>query len=114
MKKYIEITDVYAREVLDSRSNPTVEVDVYTSDEKMGRAIVPSGASTGIFEAVELRDGDKEKYGGKGVKKAFMMYTRYLDDVELRLYEDCRHELHSELNRDEIFDDIYRWMQEHL
>ncbi|MDD6214916.1 MAG: phosphopyruvate hydratase [Firmicutes bacterium] len=70
MKKYIEITDVYAREVLDSRSNPTVEVDVYTSDEKMGRAIVPSGASTGIFEAVELRDGDKEKYGGKGVKKA--------------------------------------------
>ena len=51
---------------------------------------------------------------GKGVKKAFMMYTRYLDDVELRLYEDCRHELHSELNRYEIFDDIYRWMQEHL
>lgn len=70
MKRYIEITDVYAREVLDSRSNPTVEVEVYTSDGEMGRAIVPSGASTGIFEAVELRDGDKERYGGKGVSKA--------------------------------------------
>lgn len=70
MKRYIEITDVYAREVLDSRSNPTVEVEVYTSDGEMGSAIVPSGASTGIFEAVELRDGDKERYGGKGVLKA--------------------------------------------
>lgn len=70
MKRYIEITDVYAREVLDSRSNPTVEVEVYTSDGEMGSAIVPSGASTGIFEAVELRDGDKERYGGKGVSKA--------------------------------------------
>ena len=70
MKRYIEITDVYAREVLDSRSNPTVEAEVYTSDGEMGSAIVPSGASTGIFEAVELRDGDKERYGGKGVSKA--------------------------------------------
>lgn len=70
MKRYIEIVDVYAREVLDSRSNPTVEVEVYTSDEVVGRAIVPSGASTGVFEAVELRDGDKERYGGKGVLKA--------------------------------------------
>lgn len=70
MKRYIEITDVYAREVLDSRSNPTVEVEVYTSEGEMGSAIVPSGASTGIFEAVELRDGDKERYGGKGVLKA--------------------------------------------
>ena len=70
MKRYIEITDVYAREVLDSRSNPTVEAEVYTSEGEMGSAIVPSGASTGIFEAVELRDGDKERYGGKGVSKA--------------------------------------------
>ncbi len=70
MKRYIEIVDVYAREVLDSRSNPTVEVEVYTADEEMGRAIVPSGASTGVFEAVEMRDGDKNRYGGKGVLKA--------------------------------------------
>ncbi len=70
MKRYIEIVDVYAREVLDSRSNPTVEVEVYTSDEVVGKAIVPSGASTGVFEAVELRDGDKERYSGKGVLKA--------------------------------------------
>lgn len=70
MKRYIEIVDVYAREVLDSRSNPTIEVEVYTADEEVGRAIVPSGASTGVFEAVELRDGDKERYCGKGVLKA--------------------------------------------
>lgn len=70
MKRYIEITDIYAREVLDSRSNPTVEVEVYTDDNVMGRAIVPSGASTGVFEAVEMRDGDKTRYGGKGVLKA--------------------------------------------
>lgn len=61
------ITDVYAREVLDSRGNPTVEVEVWTELDGFGRAIVPSGASTGIFEAVELRDGDKGRYLGKGV-----------------------------------------------
>ncbi|MDF2675421.1 MAG: Eno [Clostridiales bacterium] len=70
MKKYIEIIDVYAREVLDSRANPTVEVEVELEDGHMGRAIVPSGASTGAFEAVELRDGDKSRYLGKGVLKA--------------------------------------------
>ncbi len=64
------ITDVYAREVLDSRGNPTVEVEVYLESGVMGSAIVPSGASTGIFEAVELRDGDKSRYMGKGVLKA--------------------------------------------
>lgn len=64
------ITEVYAREVLDSRGNPTVEVEVWTESESFGRAIVPSGASTGIFEAVELRDGDKSRYLGKGVTKA--------------------------------------------
>ncbi|GLH64364.1 MULTISPECIES: phosphopyruvate hydratase [Parageobacillus] len=64
------IVDVYAREVLDSRGNPTVEVEVYTEDGGFGRALVPSGASTGEYEAVELRDGDKSRYLGKGVLKA--------------------------------------------
>lgn len=64
------ITDVYAREVLDSRGNPTVEVEVLLEDGSMGRAIVPSGASTGEHEAHELRDGDKSRYMGKGVQKA--------------------------------------------
>lgn len=64
------IVDVYAREVLDSRGNPTVEVDVYLESGVIGRALVPSGASTGEYEAVELRDGDKNRYLGKGVQKA--------------------------------------------
>ena len=64
------ITDVYAREVLDSRGNPTIEVEVYTESGAFGRAMVPSGASTGEHEAVELRDGDKSRYLGKGVLKA--------------------------------------------
>jgi enolase len=64
------IVSVQARQILDSRGNPTVEVDVITDEEKLGRAAVPSGASTGIHEAVELRDNDKKIYGGKGVLKA--------------------------------------------
>jgi enolase len=64
------ISDVYAREVLDSRGNPTVEVEVYLESGAMGRAIVPSGASTGAHEAVELRDNDKDRYLGKGVQQA--------------------------------------------
>lgn len=64
------IVDVHARQILDSRGNPTVEVDVTTEEGVVGRAAVPSGASTGIHEAVELRDGDKKKYLGKGVLKA--------------------------------------------
>ncbi|GGB35938.1 enolase [Lentibacillus populi] len=64
------ITDVYAREVLDSRGNPTVEVEVFTESGAFGSALVPSGASTGEHEAVELRDGDKDRYLGKGVLKA--------------------------------------------
>ncbi|GAB6092556.1 phosphopyruvate hydratase [Furfurilactobacillus curtus] len=64
------ITDIYAREVLDSRGNPTVEVELYTESGAMGRGIVPSGASTGEHEAVELRDGDKSRFQGKGVTKA--------------------------------------------
>ena len=61
------IVDVHARQILDSRGNPTVEVDVTLEDGSMGRAAVPSGASTGAHEAVELRDGDKSRWGGKGV-----------------------------------------------
>ena len=70
MKQIIEIVDVLGREILDSRGNPTVEVEVYLEDGTMGRAAVPSGASTGIYEACELRDGDKSRYLGKGVENA--------------------------------------------
>jgi enolase len=65
-----EIVEIKAREILDSRGNPTVEVDVRLSGGSIGRAAVPSGASTGVHEALELRDGDKSRYGGKGVRKA--------------------------------------------
>ena len=70
MKQMIEIVDVVGREILDSRGNPTVEVEVYLEDGTVGRAAVPSGASTGIYEACELRDGDKSRYLGKGVLTA--------------------------------------------
>ncbi|MBU3133332.1 phosphopyruvate hydratase [Clostridium gasigenes] len=70
MKNYIEIVDVVARQIMDSRCFPTIEVEVYLDDGTMGRAAVPSGASTGKFEAVELRDGDQSKFMGKGVLKA--------------------------------------------
>ena len=70
MKQILEIVDVLGREILDSRGNPTVEVEVYLEDGTMGRAAVPSGASTGIYEACELRDGDKSRYNGKGVENA--------------------------------------------
>ena len=70
MKQYVEIIDVYARQILDSRAFPTVEVEVTLEDGTVGRAAVPSGASTGMFEAVELRDNVKEIYNGKGVLRA--------------------------------------------
>ena len=70
MKQYFEIVDVMAREILDSRGNPTVEVEVTLDDGTVGRADVPSGASTGMYEACELRDGDKSRYLGKGVETA--------------------------------------------
>ena len=70
MKQILEIVDVIGREILDSRGNPTVEVEVYLEDGSMGRAAVPSGASTGIYEACELRDEDADRYQGKGVTKA--------------------------------------------
>ena len=69
MKK-TKIENIHGREILDSRGNPTVEVDVELSNCNLGKACVPSGASTGAFEACELRDGDKKRYSGKGVLKA--------------------------------------------
>ena len=75
-----QIMDITAREILDSRGNPTVEVDVYLDSEIVGRAAVPSGASTGEHEAVELRDGDKERYLGKGVLKAVQNVNDLLAD----------------------------------
>nr|WP_278678975.1 phosphopyruvate hydratase [Clostridium paraputrificum] len=70
MKTYVEIIDIVGRQILDSRCFPTVEVEVYLEDGTVGRAAVPSGASTGIYEAVELRDGDKDNYLGKSVENA--------------------------------------------
>ena len=80
-----EIVDVRAREVLDSRGNPTVEADVITADGAIGRAIVPSGASTGSREALELRDGDKSRYNGKGVRTAVGHIAGELRDAILGL-----------------------------
>ena len=75
------IFDVYGREVLDSRGNPTVEVEVALDDGSFGRAIVPSGASTGAFEAVELRDGEADRYLGKGVSKAVTNVNEEIADA---------------------------------
>src|SRR5688572_20693997 len=85
-----QIQTVHAREILDSRGNPTLEVEVHTEDGVMGRAAVPSGASTGEHEALELRDDDKKRYLGKGVKKA-------VDNVNRKLASqltgfDCAHQ----------------------
>ena len=70
MKEYLEIVDVYGREILDSRGNPTVEAQISLADGTVALGTAPSGASTGEFEALELRDGDKTRYLGKGVTKA--------------------------------------------
>ncbi len=78
MKSYIGIEDIYAREILDSRGNPTVEVEVYTDEGGVGKASVPSGASTGQYEAHELRDGDGKRYFGKGVQKAVKVINECL------------------------------------
>ena len=67
---YLEIEKVIGREIIDSRGNPTVEAEVWLADGTIGRGAAPSGASTGEFEALELRDGDKSRFGGKGVSKA--------------------------------------------
>ena len=75
------ISDIFAREILDSRGNPTLEVDVLLVGGAFGRAAVPSGASTGVHEAVELRDGDKKRYGGKGVRKAVLNVNTEINDA---------------------------------
>lgn len=77
------ISEIFARQILDSRGNPTVEADVITDEGVLGRAAVPSGASTGIHEAAELRDGDKKKYGGKGVLKAVANVNKIIAPVLL-------------------------------
>ncbi len=77
----VEIDEIFAREILDSRGNPTLEVDISLSDGAFGRAAVPSGASTGRHEAVELRDGDKKRYGGKGVLKAVQNVNTEIADT---------------------------------
>ena len=82
------IIDIHAREILDSRGNPTVEVDVTLDSGAVGRAAVPSGASTGAHEAVELRDGDKSRYGGKGVLKAVRNLNEIIAPALLGM--DCR------------------------
>ena len=79
--KNIRIEAVVGREILDSRGNPTVQADVILSDGTVGRSAAPSGASTGQFEALELRDGDKSRYGGKGVTKAVENINTVLQDV---------------------------------
>ena len=77
----MKIKDIRAREILDSRGNPTVEVDVILENGIMGRASVPSGASTGSREALELRDGDKTRYNGKGVLKAVHNVNTLIRDL---------------------------------
>ena len=81
MKQYLEIVDVLGREILDSRGNPTVEAEVILADGTVGRGAAPSGASTGEFEALELRDGDKSRYLGKGVTKAVNNINTVINDV---------------------------------
>ncbi len=90
-----EILDAVAREIVDSRGNPTIEVDIYLSTGDLGRASAPSGASTGEREAIELRDGDKKRYRGKGVLKAVENVNNIiapeildLDAVEQRREQD--------------------------
>ena len=81
MKDYLQIVQVIGREILDSRGNPTVEAEVYLIDGTVGRGTAPSGASTGEFEALELRDGDKSRYLGKGVQKAVENINTTINDV---------------------------------
>ena len=92
-----QIVDVYGREVLDSRGNPTVEVEVVLDDGAFGRATVPSGASTGQFEAVELRDGDEDRYCGKGVERAVAHVNEEIADAMVGLDACNQREIDAEL-----------------
>ena len=78
---YLEIEKVVGREIIDSRGNPTVEAEVYLADGTVGRGAAPSGASTGEFEALELRDGDKDRFGGKGVSRAVQNINTIIHDT---------------------------------
>ena len=78
---YLEIEKVIGREIIDSRGNPTVEAEVWLADGTIGRGAAPSGASTGEFEALELRDGDKSRFGGKGVSKAVENINTTINEV---------------------------------
>lgn len=91
------IIDVFGREILDSRGNPTVEVEVILDDGAMGRAAVPSGASTGAFEAVELRDGDSERYLGKGTLKAVSHVNEDIADALIGMEAEDQREIDSEM-----------------
>ena len=92
-----EIIDIYAREVLDSRGNPTVEVEVTLDCGAMGRAIVPSGASTGEREALELRDGDKKRFLGKGVLQAVKNVNEVIAPAIVGMYADDQVAIDQEL-----------------
>lgn len=91
------IIDVFGREILDSRGNPTVEVEVILDDGAMGRAAVPSGASTGAFEAVELRDGDSERYLGKGTLKAVFHVNENIADALIGMEAEDQREIDAEM-----------------
>ena len=93
------IVDVRGREIIDSRGNPTVEADVLLDSGVVGRAAVPSGASTGSREAVELRDGDAKRYGGKGVRKAVGHVNGALRDVCVGLDAQDQHGLDAQADR---------------
>lgn len=92
-----EIIGIFGRQILDSRGNPTVEVDVYTSAGVMGRAAVPSGASTGVHEAVELRDGDKTQYLGKGVLKAVQNVNKVLGEELKGMFVSNQNEIDAKM-----------------
>ncbi len=92
-----EIIGIFGRQILDSRGNPTVEVDVYTAAGVMGRAAVPSGASTGIHEAVELRDGDKSQYLGKGVLKAVQNVNKVLAEELKGMFVNNQNEIDAKM-----------------
>ena len=87
---YLEIEKVIGREIIDSRGNPTVEAEVHLVDGTVARGAAPSGASTGEFEALELRDGDKNRFGGKGVSKAVENINTVINDT-LKRYGCKRH-----------------------
>ena len=109
MKKCLTIAKVFAREILDSRGNPTVEVDVTLNDGSVGTASVPSGASTGIYEAVELRDGDKSRYLGRGVQKAVANVNNIIapkltgeNALDQRKIDDTMKALDGTLNKEKL------------